>query len=317
MKAVVLRDITNSDDIVLEEIEMPKASKGWVLVKILAFGMNHSELVLRVNEIRADYISKPIVPGIECVAVVEESLDEGFSKGDLVCSLMGGLGRNFNGSYEEYAILPVQKLFHVSSDLDEEHLAAIPETFFTAWGSLFECLDLVSSDILLIRGATSALGYASMQIAKALGCRVYGTTHKKEKMHLITDLGCEAVLDTENKLPSGLYANKILELIGPKTIRDSLSHLYHGGIVCNTGILGGEYYLNGFDPIKEIPNGCYLTGFFSNYPTQKIMDEIFAFIDEHKIIPYIGASFKFSDIKQAIKAQEKGVDGKIVVVMDR
>ena len=106
MKALVLRDITNSDDIVLEEIEMPKARKGWVLAKILAFGINHSELVLRVNEIRADYISKPVVPGIECVGIVEESLDDGFEKGDLVCSLMGGLGRNFNGSYEEYAVLP-------------------------------------------------------------------------------------------------------------------------------------------------------------------------------------------------------------------
>ena len=316
MKAVVLRDITNSDDIVLEEIEMPKAGKGWVLVKIIAFGMNHSELVLRVNEIRADYISKPIVPGIECVGIVEESLDEGFKKGDLVCSLMGGLGRNFNGSYEEYAILPVQKLFHISSDLDAEHLAAVPETFFTAWGSLFECLSLKPEDRLLVRGATSALGYASMQIASALGCKVYGTTHKKEKMHLITDLGCEAVFDPENKLPDGFYVNKILDLIGPKTIRNSLSHLFHGGIVCNTGILGGEYYLNGFDPIKEIPNGCYLTGFFSNFPEQEIIDRIFAFIDGHKITPFIGASFRFSEIKQAIKAQEKGVDGKIVVVMD-
>lgn len=316
MKAVVLRDITNSDDIVLEEIEIPKARKGWVLVKILAFGMNHSELVLRVNEIRADYISKPVVPGIECVGIVEESLDEGFEKGDLVCSLMGGLGRNFNGSYEEYAVLPVQKLFHICSNLDAAHLAAIPETFFTAWGSLFECLNLQPSDTLLVRGATSALGYAAMQIATALGCKVYGTTHKKEKMHLITDLGCNAVFDPENKLPDGFYANKILELIGPKTIRNSLSHLFHGGIVCNTGILGGEYYLNGFDPIKEIPNGCYLTGFFSNFPTQETIDSIFAFIGQHNISPFIGASFRFSDIKQAIKAQEKGVDGKIVVVMD-
>ena len=317
MKAVIFRDVTNSDDIILEEIEMPKVRKGWVLVKILGFGMNHSELVLRVNEIRAEYINKPIVPGIECVGIVEESLDEDFRKGDLVCSLMGGLGRNFNGSYEEYAVLPVQKLFHVSSNLDTEHLAAIPETFFTAWGSLFECLHLQPSDILLVRGATSALGYASMQIATALGCKVYGTTHKREKKHLITGLGCEAILDTEYKLPDGLYANKVLELIGPKTIRNSLSHLYHGGVVCNTGILGGEYYLTGFDPIKEIPNGCYLTGFFSNYPTQEIMDKIFNFIDDHEISPFIGASFRFSDIKQAIKAQEKGVDGKIVVVMDR
>ena len=316
MKAVVLKDVTNSDDIVLEELEMPKACKGWVLIKILAFGMNHSELVLRVNEIRADYINKPIVPGIECVGIVEDSLDEGFTKGDLVCSLMGGLGRNFNGSYEEYAILPVQKIFHITSDLDAEHLAAIPETFFTAWGSLFECLNLKSSDVLLVRGATSALGYASMQIAASLGCKGYGTTHKKEKMHLITDLGCEVVLDSDNKLPDGLYANKILELVGPKTIRNSLSHLYQGGIVCNTGILGGEYYLNGFDPIKEIPNGCYLTGFFSNYPTQETIDKIFAYIDEHRITPFIGASYKFSDIKLAIKAQEIGVDGKIVVVID-
>ena len=237
MKAVVLKDVTNSDDIVLEELETPKAKKRWILVKILAFGMNHSELVLRVNEIRADYINKPIVPGIECVGIVENSLDEGFEKGDLVCSLMGGLGRNFNGSYEEYAILPVQKVFHISSNLDAEHLAAIPETFFTAWGSLFECLSLQPSDILLIRGATSALGYAAMQIATALGCKVYGTTHKREKMQLITDLGCEAVFDPANKLPDGLYANKVLELIGPKTIRNSLNHLYHGGIVCNTGIL--------------------------------------------------------------------------------
>ena len=317
MKAVVLRGITNSDDIILEELETPKATKGWILVKILAFGMNHSELVLRVNEIRADYINKPIVPGIECVGIVEDSLDQGFEKGDLVCSLMGGMGRNFNGSYEEYALLPVSNLFHISPVLEPKYLAAIPETFFTAWGSLFECLDIKPSDILLVRGATSALGYASMQIATSLGCKVYGTTHKIGKTHLITSLGCEAIFDPENKLPDGFYANKVLELIGPRTIRDSLQHLYHGGIVCNTGILGGEYHLNGFDPIKEIPNGCYLTGFFSNYPTQETIDKIFAFIAEHNITPFIGTSFKFSDIKQAIKAQEKGVDGKIVVVMEK
>jgi hypothetical protein len=67
---------------------------------------------------------------------------------------------------------------------------------------------------------------------------------------------------------------------------------------------------------KRIPNGCYLTGFFSNFPTQETIDSIFAFIGQHNISPFIGASFRFSDIKQAIKAQEKGVDGKIVVVMD-
>ena len=316
MKAVVLRGVTNSDDIRLEEIEKPTARKGWALVKITGFGLNHSELVLRVDEIRADYIRKPIVPGIECVGIVEQSFDDDFKKGDFVCSLMGGLGRSFNGSYAEYAVVPVSRLFHIKTSLDTTRSAAVPETFFTAWGSLFECLKLKPNDILLIRGATSALGYASMQLAKALGCQVFGTTHKKEKLHLISDLGCEPIWDAEYSLPRDFRADKILELIGPKSLRDSLCHLNQGGIVCNTGILGGEYFLSGFDPIKEIPNGCYLTGFFSNYPTQEIIDNIFEFIDEHKITPFIGAHFRFEDIKKAVKAQEKGVDGKIVVSID-
>ncbi|MCR5349853.1 MAG: zinc-binding dehydrogenase [Acholeplasmatales bacterium] len=315
MKAVVLNDITNSDDIIITDIDMPKAQKGWPLIKILGFGMNHSELLLRVNEIRADYIKKPIVPGIELVGIVEESLDDEFKKGDLVCSIMGGLGRSFNGSYEEYTIAPKNKLFHINSKLDINHMVAVPETFFTAYGSLFESLKLKKDDILLIRGATSALGYASMQLAKALGCTVYGTTHKEEKMHLIENLGCIPILDN-GTISGKVYATKVLELIGPKTIRDSLSCLYKGGILCNTGILGGEYYLNYFDPIKEIPNGCYLTGFFSNYPKEEIINDIFSYIDKYNIKPFIGATFKFSEIKTAIKAQERGIDGKIVVLMD-
>lgn len=315
MKALVMNSVTNSDDIVLSEIEKPGAVKGWPLVRIAGFGMNHSELVLRTSEIRASYIRKPIVPGIECIGYVEESLDPDFRKGDRVCSLMGGMGRNYNGSYEEYASLPANRLFHVKSSLSDEYLAAVPETFFTAWGSLFSSLDLKKEDTLLVRGATSALGYAAIQLAKALGCMVIGTTHKEEKKHYITDLDAEAILD-EGQLPEGLHVNKILELVGPRTLKDSLRHLYQKGICCNTGILGGVYYLDGFDPIKDIPNSVYLTGFFSNYPTQEIMDAIFAFIDEHQIRPFIGKRFGFSDIRNAIKAQEKGVDGKIVVVMD-
>lgn len=313
MKAVVLRKVTNSDDITIENVEMPKIKDGWVLVKVLGFGLNHSEFVLRTSEINASYINKPIIPGIECVGRIEQSLDERYKKGDLVCSMMGGMGRNYNGSYAQYTLIPINKVFHIHSNLPIEYLSAIPETYFTAWGSLFECLRLNKNDILLVRGATSALGYASMQLAKALGCRVIGTTHKQEKMHFITDLGCEAILDNGN-IQSKIYATKVLELIGPKTLRDSLKCLYKNGICCNTGILGGEYYLQNFNPIKEIPNGVYLTGFFSNYPTQEIVDNIFNYVEQHKIKPFISKVFNFKEIKNAIKYQERGANGKIVVI---
>lgn len=80
--------------------------------------------------------------------------------------------------------------------------------------------------------------------------------------------------------------------------------------------MGDEFFLNGFDPIKEIPNGVYLTGFFSNTPTQKIVNEMIGFIDRYKIQPKIGATFKFEEIQKAIAFQDSGkADGKIVVTV--
>lgn len=88
------------------------------------------------------------------------------------------------------------------------------------------------------------------------------------------------------------------------------------GIVCQTGILGGVYVLNGFDPIKEISNGCYLTGFFSNSPTQADIDAIFSFMGAHGLSLEIGARFSFDRIADACAALDVGkVNGKIVVEM--
>ncbi len=337
MKAVVLTEPTKAEEVRLTDCPVPQVRPGWVLVKVRAFGMNHSEQILRRNEIRADYIQKPLIPGIECVGEIADPSDSSFQKGQRVAALMGGMGRSFNGSYAEYALLPAHHVFAVSSDLSWEKLAAVPETYFTAWGSLFEGLRLRPEDTLLVRGATCALGYAAIQLAKALGCRVIATTHKESRLPLLAEAD-EAVLDTgrlEETLPGAAFPGtvrpratspgvtrsgitKALELVGPKTLPDTLRCVEKGGIVCNTGILGGVYALNGFDPIKDIPNGVYLTGFYSNGPTQEIMDEIFSFLTVHRLQPCVGKCFDFSEIREACKAQDTGaVNGKIVVHISR
>ncbi len=113
----------------------------------------------------------------------------------------------------------------------------------------------------------------------------------------------------------GIEADKVLELAGPRTVRDSLKLLAPGGICCQTGILGGAEAIGGFDPIKEIPNGCYLTGFFSNSPTQEAMDAVFALVAENAIEPPVAAVFRFEDLADAIRMQDAGgFQGKIVVV---
>ena len=313
MKAVVLDRITEGKDIVISDAPIPAVRPSWVLVKVRALGLNHSEKLLRLNEIRADYIQKPVIPGIECVGEIADPSDSGLTIGQKVVALMGGMGRSFNGSYAEYALLPRRIVFPIESDLAWEALGAVPETYFTAWGSLFECLHLTEADTLLIRGATCALGYAAMQIAKALGCKVIATTHHDDKLPLIADAD-EAVID-DGKLTGKIHGvTKALDLVGPRNLRDTLTAVEKGAIVCQTGLLGGIYALNGFDPIKDIPNGVYLTGFFSNYPTQKVIDEIFAFISEKKLAPKYGKVFDFENIKDAISSQDNGsVDGKIVV----
>ena len=315
MKAVLLDKPTQAKDITLCEIPIPDVRPGWVLVKIKAFGMDHSEQILRLNEIRADYIRKPIIPGIECVGEIADPSDSDLTVGQKVVALMGGMGRSFHGSYAGYALLPIRHVFAVGSVLSWTEMAAVPETYFTAWGSLFECLCLKPGDTLLIRGATCALGYAAIQIAKAIGCTVIATTHRERKLPLLTGAD-KAILDTGKLCDTLNGVTKALELVGPKTLPDTLRCVEKGGIVCDTGILGGVYTLNGFDPIKDIPNGVYLTGFFSNYPTEKTMRDIFGFLDEHSLKPAIGASFAFEQIRAACMALDSGsVNGKIVVTL--
>ena len=160
MKVVLLERPTQGKDVVLTDTAVPAVKPGWILVKVRAFGMNHSEQILREFEIQNSYIQKPIIPGIECVGEIADPSDT---------DLMGGMGRSFHGSYAEYALLPAHHVFPVESDLTWSEMAAVPETYFTAWGSLFQCIRLTPEDKLLVRGATCALGYAAIQLAKALG----------------------------------------------------------------------------------------------------------------------------------------------------
>lgn len=315
MKAVVLTKPTKAEDIVLSEVEIPKVKPSWVLVKIKAFGLNHSEQILREFEIDNDYIQKPIIPGIECAGEIADPSDSGLSVGQKVVALMGGMGRSFNGSYAEYALLPVHHVFPVESDLSWTEMGAIPETYFTAWGSLFESLNLQPTDKLLVRGATCALGYVAIQLAKALGCTVIGTTHKEDKLQLLNNAGCDEYILDDGVLKDKVNeVTKALELVGIKTLRDTMFALDEGAIVCNTGILGKVYEWDGFDPIKDIPNGVYLTGFFSNYPTQKMILDIFSFMDKNDLKPLVGATFDFEHIREACIALDSGrVNGKIVV----
>lgn len=316
MKAVVLDKSCRACDMEIKDIPIPEVKKDWVLIKVKAFGLNHSEILLRQFEIDENYIQKPIIPGIECVGEIVDESNSKFHKGDKVIAFMGGMGRSFHGSYSEYALLPIQQVFHVKTQLSWEKLAAIPETFFTAYGSLFESMDIHKHETILVRGATSALGIAAIQIAKANQCYVIATLRHMDKQEFLYHCGAdEVILDDEVKHMKR-KVDKVLELIGPRTLKESMRVVKKHGIVCHTGVLGGQYVLNHFDPIKDIPNGVYLSSFYSNYPTQDIVDQMFDFIEINQIDPIIGKIYNFEDIALAHHNMEEHlVTGKSVIIV--
>lgn len=276
--------------------------------------------MLRRFEVGQPYIHTPIVPGIECVGEIADASDSDFRPGERVITLMGGMGRSFDGSYADYVLAPVDHVFAVRSDLSNEELAAVPETYFTAYGSLKQSLQLSSGELLLVRGGTSTVGLAAIQLGKALGAYVVATTRSPEKTGILLRAGADAVvLDGEQfnrrfleQYPHG--ADKALELIGASTLRSILRLTKMHGIVCHTGLLGGIYALESFDPIKEIPSGVYLTGFYSNAPERGAIEGMMYLMGRAGIRPIIARIFDFENIAEAhALAEIRAEVGKIVV----
>lgn len=317
MKAIVINGCCKAEDLHISEIPTPQVKPGWVLVKVRAAGLNHSEALMRLYEADRDYIHTPIVPGIECVGEVADASDSGLRVGDRVIAIMGGMGRSFDGGYAEYALLPATHVFRVDTDLDWTSLAAVPETYFTAHGSLFESLRLEASDTLLVRGATSTVGMAAVQLAKAVGARVIAACRRESSFEKLQAAGADHCLIDDERLSEHPWAerpNKMLELVGIKTLDDSLRTVTEPGYVCHTGNLGFVFTASDFNPIKDIPNGVYLTSFYSNYPTQAVIDDLFRLIRRGGIRPLYSKVFGMDEIATAHKLLETGgAGGKIVL----
>lgn len=171
MNAAVIYRPGSAEELILQERLIPVPGEGQVLIRIKAFGLNRSELMTRKG--LSPNVQFPRVLGIECVGEVEADPSGEFPKGQQVMAMMGGMGRDFDGSYAEYTVLPKQLLHPFQSTLPWEVLGAIPEMFQTVHGSLYLALDIQPGETLLIRGGTSSVGMLAIQIATNLGLRCW------------------------------------------------------------------------------------------------------------------------------------------------
>ena len=315
MKAVKIYQAGGPEQLIYQDVPTPNVKDGWSLVKIKGFGINHSEIFTR--EGKSPSVQFPRILGIECVGEVAQSSTPALAVGQRVVSIMGEMGRAFDGSYAEYVLLPNEQIYPVHTDLDWTTLAAIPETYYTAFGSLQQ-LRIAPQDRVLVRGAGSGVGVAFAQLLKAQFPHIvlHGSTRNPVKATRLQAVGFDEVItEADGKIQTDQRYDKILELVGPATLRDSFSHINEHGIVCNTGQLGNIWYVNDFDPIIELKNNSYLTAFYSDNVSQAKLDAMFDYIRQFNVKILIERVFALEQIPEAHRfLQSADGFGKVVVV---
>jgi NADPH:quinone reductase len=323
MRAIVIKQFGGPDVLSLEERADPKPQSGHVLIEVKAFGVNHAETHMREGK----WPESSEISGIECVGLVKADPDGRFIVGQKVAAFMGGMGRSINGSYAELTSVPATNVLAIESKLDWAALAAIPESYATAWAALFGNLDLKSGQTLVVRGATSALGQAAVNIAVEAGARVIATTRNPKRAGTLEALGAKEVVLESADLPKRVRerhsrgVDAVLELVGNSTVIGSLTMVRHGGRLCLAGFLGGLEPIPAFMPVMQLPSGVHFSFFGSfmfgspHFPTdeipmQTIVDRVGNGI--YKAKP--ARVFQFSEIREAHRLMESGgANGKIVV----
>src|SRR5262245_28917300 len=222
MRAIVIEKFGGPDSLVYTELPEPEPEPGYVVIQIKAFGLNHAEMHMR----RGEWAEAAKVSGIECVGLVKACPGGEFPIGAKVAALMGGLGRTINGSYAEYTRARVSNVALIESNLSWAELAAIPETYATAWTCLFRNLEIAKGQTLLIRGATSSFGRAAINMAVNAGVRVIATARSKNRSAALEELGAARVElegpELSQRIAEAKQIDAVLDLVGNSTILDSL-----------------------------------------------------------------------------------------------
>lgn len=332
MKAIAITTYGAPEVLQLVERQMPVPQAGEVLIKVSASGVNRPD----VSQREGNYPPPPGIsdlPGLEIAGeIVGGDLDHphntcALKKGDLVCALVAG------GGYAEYCVAPIAQCLPIPAGLSPVAAAALPETCFTVWSNVFDRARLGrtedgETESILVHGGASGIGVAAIQIARALGHRVFATAGSDAKCRATERFGAERGINYRSEdfvavvkdLTRGRGVDVVLDIVGGDYIPRDIDCLAVDGRLALIAVLGGTE--TKLDLLKVLMRRLTISGStlrarsvtFKHAIAQELLQKVWPLLASGRIKPEIFASFSPAEAAEAHRLMESNRHiGKIVI----
>ncbi len=326
MRVVQIRGDGGPESLVLDEEARPGPILREVLIRVAAAGINRPDILQRMGK----YPPPPgvtEVPGLEVagtIAAVGPAVTD-WKVGDEVCALVAG------GGYAEYCLAPQEQCLPIPRGLSMVEAASLPETYFTVWSNVFDRAHLAPREVFLVQRGASGIGVAAIQMARAMGARVFTTAGTPDKCAACEQLGAERAIDYHTEdfvtvVKDATYAhgaNVILDMVGGDSVPRELSLLDYDGRLVFIAALGGakaQFNIREVMAKRLVVTGSTLRNRdpeFKGAIAAQLREKIWPLLEDGTIRPIVHAVFPLDRAADAHAELERNRHvGKIVLQLD-
>jgi NADPH2:quinone reductase len=325
MQVIEIQKPGGPEVLVAAERPRPSPKAGEVLIRVAAAGVNRPDVLQRTGNYPVPPGASDI-PGLEVAGTIVEgdTQGSGLALGERVCALVQG------GGYAEYCAAPLGQCLPIPGGLSDAEAASLPETFFTVWTNVFDRARLAPGETLLVQGGSSGIGVAAIQLAHALGHRVFATAGSAEKVAACEELGAERGINyhTEDfaavvaELTGKKGVDVILDMIGGSYLPREINCLADDGRIALIALLGGakaELDLSQVLRRRLTVSGSTLRPrpvAFKAAIAARLLEHVWPLIEAGSIKPVVFKTFALTDAAAAHRLMESSQHiGKIVLTV--
>ncbi|MGY2877066.1 putative PIG3 family NAD(P)H quinone oxidoreductase [Marmoricola sp. URHA0025 HA25] len=326
MRAVTVPTPGGPDALTLTDLPDPEPGHGEVVVDVVASAVNRADLLQRMGFYPPPPGASDVL-GLECsgtIRSVGEVVDR-WSIGDEVCALLAG------GGYAEQVVVPAGQLMRVPDGVPLATAAALPEVACTVWSNVFMVAQLRSGETLLVHGGAGGIGSFAIQLASALGARVFATGGSAEKLELCRTLGAERAISYRDEAASGIPlwvdvlaeaggADVILDNMGAKYLARNVAALATEGRLAIIGLQGGSKGELDLGVLMSKRAAVAATTLRARPVGEKaaicraVEEHVWPLVEAGKVRPVVGAEIPLADVAEAHALMDSGEHiGKILL----